>query len=276
MVILDRGIFIFPPAYFPSMEGRLFLIGMGICDEDDMPQRAFAHLKECNSVFAENYTNLMREGSIGRLEKKIGKTITILPRELVEGEREILEAAKKGDTALLVPGDPMTATTHSSLIAAAKKEGIETVIVHASSIFTAAAGECGLQIYKFGKTPTITYWRENFRPTSFLDVIAENLKNGAHTLCLLDIDAKLGQMKPSVALKTMLAAQDLSGMKLLSDETKIIILWHVGWLDQRIWAGTIGKWDGKGDSDGPAVIIIPGKMHFVEEESFEGFGKGKK
>ncbi len=252
----------------------LFLIGMGLCDEGDMPLRAMDVLRGCQRVFAENYTNMMREGTLSRLEEKIGRKIEVLPREIVEGEKEILEAAKGGDAALLVPGDPMTATTHSSLIEAAKKAGVATHIIHASSIFTAAAGECGLQIYKFGKTATITYWRENFRPTSFLDVVSENLKMGAHTLCLLDIDAKMGPMKVSEAVKVIFQAQEEGGKKAISPDTKIFALWHAGWPDMKVWAGKIGGWKKTLDMDGPAAIIIPGKMHFAEEENFDKIAGG--
>lgn len=253
--------------------GKLFIIGMGLCDEGDLSVRAMDVLRSCKSVFAEHYTNIMREGTLSRLEGKIGRKITLLPREKVEGERTILDIVADGDTALLVPGDPMTATTHSSLIDSARKKGIHAHVIHASSIFTAAAGECGLQIYKFGKTVTITYWRENFRPTSFLDGIEANLKAGAHTLCLLDIDPKMGPMKVGEALEVIASAQKESGRKVLGDDARIFALWHAGWPDMGIWAGKVGEWKKKNDREGPAVIIVLGKAHFAEEESWEFFRK---
>lgn len=257
------------------MARKLFIIGMGLCDEGDLPARAYDILRGCGKVFAEGYTNLMREGTLKRLEGKIGRKIELLPREKVEGEKEILQAAGGEDVALLVPGDPMTATTHYSLVASAKSIGIEARIIHASSIFTAAAGECGLQIYKFGKTVTITYWRENFRPTSFIDGILENMEKGSHTLCLLDIDPKKGPMKVSEALKTVLAAQIEGGKVAFGEGTKIFAIWHVGWPDMALWAGTVGEWKDEYDRPGPAALVMPGKMHFAEEEAFEAAG-GKK
>lgn len=253
-------------------KGKLFLIGMGLCDETDMSMRSIDLLRGCKSVFAENYTNVMREGTLERLEVKIGRKIITVGRDIVEGEKTILEAAMDGDTALLVPGDPMTATTHSSLIDAARKKGIDTHIVHASSIFTSAAGECGLQIYKFGKTATITYWRENFRPTSFLDIIEANGKIGAHTLCLLDIDVKMGPMKVDDAIGIISEAQKESKKEVVGAGTKLFVLWHAGWPDRKVWAGKLKDWKKKSGSGGPAVIIIPGKMHFAEEESWASFG----
>lgn len=263
-----------------SGQGPLFLVGLGLCDEEDLSYRAAEVLRGCSHVFSEAYTNLMREGTLERLEKKIGRKIVKLGREQVEDEKILLDACEKGPVALLVPGDAMTATTHVSLRESAEEKGITTHILHNSSIFTAAAGAAGLQIYKFGKTATITYWRRGFEPASFIDLILENRQRGAHTLCLLDIDAGgMGPMKASVAIEILEKAQQKRGSEtgtrgvVLEADTPIFVLWHVGWPDQRIWAGKKSEWkfgpDSKEEPLGPAVILIPGKMHFVEEEGWE-------
>jgi diphthine synthase len=253
----------------------LFLVGLGLCDENDASTRAIEVLRTCSFVFAENYTNLMREGTIRRLEERIGRKVVLLAREEVEGEKKLLEACALGAAALVVPGDPMTATTHNSLMAAARKQKIPTHILHASSVFTAAPGAAGLQIYKMGKTATITYWRKNYEPSSFVDIIQENLARGAHTLCLLDIDSKLGPMKPSHALELVEKAQKKNNRLVISPSTPVFVLWHVGWPDQRVWAGKREEYPfgaqaagSKDEPEGPAVLLIPGKMHFAEEESF--------
>ena len=94
--------------------------------------------------------------------------------------------AKKENVALLVYGSPLSATTHISLINSCKSKKIKYKILHAGSIFDAVA-ESGLQLYKFGKTTSLPKWQENFTPTSYLDIIKENQKIGAHTLLLIDI-----------------------------------------------------------------------------------------
>lgn len=265
--------------------GPLFLAGIGLCDESDMSMRALEAVRACRTVFAESYTNTMREGTLRRLEERIGRKIVLLAREEVEGEKKILEACSLGPAALLVPGDPMTATTHSSLVMAARKKGIAVHILHAASIFSAAPGAAGLQVYKMGKTATIAYWRKNYEPASFADVIAENGARGAHTLCLLDIDPKLGAMKPSQALELIEKAQEKRGQEkagfapVLSPSTPLFVLWHVGWPDQKVWAGKRGAYPfagaSAGEPAGPAVIIIPGKMHFTEEEAFASFSSSR-
>ncbi|MFA5107968.1 MAG: diphthine synthase [Candidatus Micrarchaeia archaeon] len=260
------------------MKNTLYLIGMGLCDELDLSSRSIETLKKCDKVFAENYTNLMKDKTLNRLEKIIGKKIELLAREEVEGEKKIIDAFENDDkfVAFLVPGDPMSATTHSSLLQAAKKNKIDAKVLHASSIFSAAPGAAGLQNYKFGKTATITYWRKNFEPTSFLDVICANKKIDAHTLCLLDIDVQMGPMKPSQALEVLNRAQEkkiVAGEikeKIILPDSKIFVLWHVGWEDEKVWAGEIRDYKNlKNEKEGPAIIIICAKMHFAEEESFE-------
>ena len=109
------------------MPGRLALVGLGISDEKGIPLAGLEKLKECGKIFAESYTNLLPEGTLGRLEKLAGKEIEVLSRLQVEGEQEILRSALREPTALVVPGDPMIATTHVSLVLAAKKRGIHIV-----------------------------------------------------------------------------------------------------------------------------------------------------
>ncbi|MFH0927593.1 MAG: diphthine synthase [Candidatus Micrarchaeota archaeon] len=256
------------------MENTLYLAGLGLCDETDLPIRTIEILRKCGNIFLEDYTNLVREGTAGRLGKIIGKKVEVLAREQVEGEKIILQAAQNGDTALIVPGDPMVATTHNSLLQAARERKIRTKILHASSIFSAAAGAAGLQIYKFGKTATITFWRKNYEPDSFVDLIANNQKIGAHTLCLLDIDNELGAMRPKYAIEILLEAQkrkicrgEIAG-EIIGADTKIFVVSHVGWEDEEIWSGKISEY--KDELVGPAVVIIPSKMHFMEEKSYEG------
>jgi len=251
-----------------SQKKILFLIGLGLCDEKDLPIRSIDALKTCDAIFMEDYTNLIREDTKERLEKMLSKKIISLSREDVEGERIILESAKKQNTALIVPGDPLSATTHNSLISSAKENSIKTKVFHASSIFSSAPAAAGLQNYKFAKTATITFWRKNFEPDSFIDLIENNQKINAHTLCLLDIDRELGSMRPKKALEILFEAQRRKmerkelGAQIISRDTKIFIVSHVGWEDEKVWTGKISEYND--ELEGPAVIIIPSKLHFME------------
>ena len=116
--------------------GKLVLVGIGISDERGITLAGLGGLKACEKIFAESYTSLLPEGTLGRLEKLVGKKIEVLSREQVEGEKILLDAASSSRVALAVPGDPMIATTHVSLVLAAKKRGIGVEIVHAPSILS--------------------------------------------------------------------------------------------------------------------------------------------
>ncbi len=82
--------------------------------------------------------------------------VELVKREFVEDGRKILEVSKKGNAALVCSGDPMVATTHQELRTRAIKEGIDTKILHGSSILCSVSGELGLHSYNFGRIVTIT------------------------------------------------------------------------------------------------------------------------
>lgn len=249
------------------MASKLFLVGIGTSDELGITLRGLETLKGCGKIFAESYTNLLPEGTLPRLEVLIGKKIELLIREQVESEKILLDSASSQPTALIVAGDPMIATTHVSLLLSAKKRNIEVGIIHSSSILSAAIGESGLQAYKFGKTVTLAYWRENYKPMAAYDIMAENLSRNLHTLLLLDIDEKLGPMPPAHAASLLLEMEKTGGKKILLPETKIILLQGIGWeksIKKYESISTLSKQ--KSALHAPAVLIIPAKLHFMEEE----------
>merc|ERR1712061_217543 len=94
-----------------------------------------------------------------------------------------------GDVSFLVVGDPLCATTHTDLWLRARERGVEVHVVHNASVMNAIAA-CGLQLYRFGETVSVPFWTDDWRPDSFYDKVAANLKMGLHTLCLLDIKVK--------------------------------------------------------------------------------------
>lgn len=77
-----------------------------------------------------------------------------------------------------------SATTHTDLLIRAQDEGIETHIVHNASIMN-AAGACGLQLYSFGATVSIPFFKDDWRPDSWYPKIKYNAAGGMHTLALL-------------------------------------------------------------------------------------------
>lgn len=237
----------------------LYLIGLGLNDETDLSLRALETLKKCKAVYCEMYTGKWH-GSLNRLEDMIGKEIHILSRNKAETVF-LIDEAKKGDVAFLIPGDPLTATTHIELIIEAKKQGVVFKVLHASSVYTAVA-ESGLSLYKFGRATTLVYPEENYDPKSPFLIIKKNKKMGLHTLVLLDIKEDR-QMTVNEGIKLLL--KHLSVKK----GEKIIACCCLG-------GEAVIKYDlvenlaeDKKLEATPAAILIPGELNFKEEEALK-------
>jgi len=158
-----------------------YIISVGL-NPKQLTIEAIEAIKSCNYLYIDNYTNIFSEGDISELEKTVGKTIKPLNRKEIEQEKEYL----KDNSCLLVIGNALSATTHYIIIEEARKKALNTKIISGVSIFN-YRGVSGLFEYKFGKTTSIVYPEGNYKPTSFYDCVIDNLKNNAHTLCLLDI-----------------------------------------------------------------------------------------
>jgi diphthine synthase len=172
------------PAAAPA-PGLLYIIGLGLGDHRDITHRGSAAIASCDVVFLEAYTSILCVDAPA-LEAALGKRIELAHRETVESESElILGPARAGKTVgFLVVGDPFGATTHTDLLLRARAAGIATKIVHNASIMN-AVGACGLQLYSFGQTVSLPFFRDAWQPDSFYDRIAHNASGGLHTLCLL-------------------------------------------------------------------------------------------
>lgn len=232
-----------------------YLIGLGM-KVDSIGCDAKKVLKKCESVYLEDYT-VDFPYTIDELGNELGVNVSALKRTDVEDEHLVEEANKK-DIALLVYGDSLSATTHAELILACRKKGIPYKIFHNSSIFIAIA-ETGLQLYKFGKTPSMPYWTKSFEPTSFLDYYLENKKNGAHTLLLIDIGLDIYD-----AVRQLEIACNEKGCEL----DKIVVVSNAGLDSQKIYYENLGMLrDMKIEK--PYCIILLGDLHFLEEEYLE-------
>jgi len=229
------------------------LIGTGL-NEKSLTLEALELIKDSEHIYLENYTvDFPYDKKI--LEKVIGKEIEELPREKVESE-EFIKNAKKQNISLLVYGDSLSATTHSELILTCKKNKVPFNIVHNASVLTAIA-ETGLQLYKFGKTASMPTWKDNWKPDSFVDLIKQNLSIQAHTLLLVDIALPIEKAK-------MQLKESLKNHKL--DINKVVVCSELG-VNSKIQYDKIDKLSDKIKS--PFCFIIPGKLHFLEEEFLE-------
>ncbi|HIK02617.1 TPA: diphthine synthase [archaeon] len=245
------------------------IIGLGLWNEKSMSIEAMEEANDCDVLYAEFYTSrLIGLRSKEELVKVLGKDIKFLRREEVEvSQKFILDRAKKEKVGFLVAGDALTATTHIDLVIEAKKRGIEVKIIHGSSIYTAAAGLAGLQIYKFGRSCSIPYPQPGFKVESPFEVIAGNLKQGLHTLVFLDIQPdKL--MTANEAMQILLEIGKKKKSRIL-DNKEIVVVARAGSDEAVVKYGKIKDLIEMNFGEPMHIIIVPGKLHFKEKEYLE-------
>ncbi len=246
----------------------LVFIGVGLHGEG-MSLQGLRVAKEADVIYAELYTSIVPELDLNELEREIGKPIHVVNRKTVEEQPdEILNAAKTRKVALLVPGDPMVATTHVDLRLRAAKSGIETKVVHAASIASAAPGLAGLQSYKFGPSATVPFTdNPSKRP---YDVLTENHERGLHTLLLLDIKAEKEQaMTANEAMDIMLGLEEKLRKGVFTTHTLVVMVARAGSDDAVLRADEVEKLRRLDFGPTPHVLIVPGGLHFVEVEALK-------
>lgn len=250
--------------------GELVFIGLGLHDERGMSLRGVELARSCDVLYAEFYTNTMTGLNVANLERIVGKKVTVLSRSQVEEESIIPSAAKTRRVGFLVPGDPLVATTHVDLRLRAEKNNIKTHIVHAASISSAIAGTTGLQSYKFGRTVTMPTTANEKFPESVYTAIRGNLTLGLHTLILLEIDVE-GKRNITIpqTLHALLNYIRENASNEINSRTLVIGLARLEAPDMMIKAGTIDELMRTDFGTPPHVLIIPGRLHFVETEALE-------
>jgi len=253
--------------------GRLILIGLGLHDEKSLTIEALEACRRCDMLFAEQYTSILSPGAIQALEARIGKEIQILDRERIE-DGSMLELANDMTVGLMVPGDPMTATTHVDLRIRAHEKGVDCDIVHGISALVAVPGILGLQHYKFGRTVTIPFSREGYDPSSPFEQILQNMKNDLHTLVLLDIqaDTKRYMTANEGLLWIKKTAEKLSSNEISGDSLACVVA-RAGTPSLMVRADIIDRLTALDFGPQLHSIVVPGKLHFEEIEALIRFAK---
>lgn len=248
----------------------LVFIGLGLQGEG-ISLQGLREAQEADTVYAELYTSLVPGLDVKKIERQIGKPVKVVGREVIEQRPdEILDAAKSGKVAFLVPGDPMVATTHVDLRLRVAKAGVKTRLVHAASIASAAAGLAGLQSYKFGRSATVPF-PDNPSQTPY-QVLAENRERGLHTLLLLDLRAEKNRaMTANEAIEIMLGLESKLQKKVFTPDTLAVVVARAGSADAIVRANKASNLRGFNFGPPPHVLIVPGKLHFMEAEALKVF-----
>src|SRR5437667_8321330 len=251
--------------------GELVFIGLGLDDERGITLRGLDEARAADMVFAEFYTSALQGASVEAVGKLIDRQIRRLSRKEVEDGQVLLAAAASGTVAFLIPGDPMSATTHVDLRLRAAAAKIRTRIVHGVSILTSAAGALGLQAHKFGRTTTVPFPSAGFAPTSPLEAILENRRAGLHTLVLLDLREDGSFLTPQDALALLLRMAVKMGTSDFGPETLACVLSRVRSPEVRATGGPMGLLSDRDLGPPLPCIVIPGRLHFLEKEALITF-----
>jgi diphthine methyl ester synthase len=238
----------------------LYFIGLGLNDARDITVKGLEAVKSCKYIYLENYTSIL-ESSKEELEEFYQKEVILADRDLVEKQAdEILIRSEEEDVAFLVVGDIFGATTHTDLMMRAKEKNIKTKFIHNASILT-AVGIVGLELYKYGKTTSIPFNNENVDTP--IKVFNKNKEHNLHTLFLLDLDPKNNNFL------TINDAADYLIKKGVNKELIAIGCAKIGNEHQEIKVTTLENLTKENFTKYPQCLIIPGDLHFMEEDALE-------
>ena len=164
-------------------------------------------LKNANKVYVDTYTmpgarwllDLARSyarGSVVAAERKV----------LEEGSSSIAREALDSNVVVLVPGDPLIATTHAALLAEAARAGATIRLLPGVSGVCAAKSLSLLHYYRFGRTITVPGPWRGVKAYSVVEAIYGNICVGLHTMLLLDVEeGGAGQLGPGEAVSILLS-----------------------------------------------------------------------
>lgn len=236
----------------------LYMIGIGLHDEKDITLKGLEAVRRCSKVFLERYTSVICV-DIEKMSAAWGVELAVADRKLVEKRSdEIILPAKDSDIAFLVAGDVFSATTHIDLMQRAREKGIDVRVINNASVLT-AVGIVGLELYKYGRVVSIPFHTENVK--SPVERFQKNLEAGLHTLFLLDLDPSSGRFLSGAKASLYLMENGVSG------DTNAVLCAQLGSDRPFIRYGSLEGVSGSDVERYPQCIVVPGKLHFMEEEA---------
>ncbi len=239
----------------------LTFIGMGLWDEKDISLKGVEAARSADVVCVEFYTSKLVGTEIKKIEELIGREIRVLDRgDLEDNSKSLIEEAKKKNIAVLVPGDPMVATTHSAMRIEAERMGVRTKIIHGASIISAVCGLTGLHNYRFGKSASVAYPYGKPSRTP-VNVVKQNWSIDAHTLLFLDLHPE------PMLIPTAVEILREAGL----DNCYAVGVARAGSDEPVVKCDTLeklGKYDFGG---GLHVLVVLAALHFMEYECLKTF-----
>lgn len=252
------------------MGGRLYIVGAGL-SPDLVTLRGFRVLRGCDIVFMDSYTSMLSNSD---LEGVIGRGIHRLRRvDLEERFEEVLfKPILQGlNVALLVPGNPLDATTHVSLIVEAHRRNIAFEVIPAPGIVPNALSMAGLMVYKIGRIATITYPKHGVLSEHPYDVVKDNDLRNLHTILLLELDVENNVvMSIRDAVDILLKLEELRMENVISRGRMAVAVSGLGGPNQRICFNSLEGLRRLPEHRGPHTLVITSpRLHFMEEEALK-------
>lgn len=262
----------------------LHFIGIGLRGIKGMARESFDVVASCSHVFIEQYTAVLPDG-VDEIRQVLGCEFVIATRDMVEQDADrILDPAQQGDVAFLVCGDIFAATTHTDLWLRARSKRIECRFYPHGSVLT-AVGVCGLELYKYGKTTSMVFFEDRWKPHTAYDVIALNKSVGLHTLVLADIKmaepslANLAKgvsinepprfMKVGQIIQQLLDIERERSQGIFSADTLCVGCARLGCDTQQVVSGSAKQLVDVDFGDPMHCLVVPGQLHFVEQQALE-------
>ena len=247
----------------------LWFVGIGVNGYRGLSLVALDALKKCDIVYVERFTSALSGSDLQGLNSILGKEVKPAQRWFVEDGREILEAAKKNEIALVTYGDPLIATTHNELRSRAARNSIKTAVLHSASGIASTMGETGLHVYKCGRM--VTMMSEPQSAVTVYNTIFDNLLAGNHTLILTEYSYDESKepffLDPASVFRMLLDAERDLKHQIFSNDTFVVVASRVGMADQKIASGKVGSLARVDFGAGPHSVIITGSLHFTESEA---------
>ena len=254
----------------------LYIVGAGVSSEY-LTLKAIQVIGAADKVYLDTYTSIA-PGVDRELVRRLNPRAEVVeaPRRLLEDEAgRLIQEAREKTIVLLVPGDPLHATTHIALLVEARRRGVEAHIVPGVSGLQAVIDATGLQVYRFGKTVTLVYPEEGFKPYSTVEAIWANRERGLHTLVLLDLRLDAGHaMTVSEAIRILLELEE----ELAAEEGRepeirsavVVGVARAGTSEQRCIAGTVEEVEAASYPPPPhSLVVAAPRLHPMEEEALK-------
>ena len=226
----------------------LYLIGLGVSKEH-ITLGALENAEKCDELCLESYTSTGL--SKNELEKIFNKKIKEVDRDFVENFD--VNEAKDKNIGILIYGDIFSATTHISLFLDCKRNNIKIKLINGVSILT-LIGNIGLNLYNFGKVISVPFQKN-------VDLISSLRENrDLHTLFLLDLNPRENKFVSINEASQRLLKQGMEDRLCVGIE-------RLGFDDQKIIVKNAKKLLKFKFEKFPQCLIVPGKLHFIEEEA---------